>query len=437
MKRRLAVLAVIIAVVATGLSLIFFNVDFIPNPASPERQTIDSLLKILFGIASIFFTIVVVIFLDSVLFFRRRKGDNTDGPPIRGYSPLEISWTLIPLIIVIALGIIRGALAGLVGVAAGFGLTELVRRAFGLKGTTEFPFVIGIVTGVTTYLLVAGVFRYWLDWAKGRRVKEEPPAQSWKRYFSVDANHKVIAVQYLVTAMAFLPFAVALQLLGRAHVAKIVPGLLSVNAYESVIGAHGIVMLFIVVLPAISGLVNYVVPLLIGARDMAFPHLNAFSYWLVPPAGLLTVFSLAAGGFDTGWTVYPPLSSDFQSLGMDLILLGVFLSGLSSILSAVNFLTTIFKMRAPGMSFFRMPIFVWAVLATTGLSLVFTQFVAVAFIMVLLERLAGLGFFRPEHHLADNLRTSDNLNSQGKLINGEVTLISMFTKISLMLLQNR
>ncbi len=101
-------------------------------------------------------------------------------------------------------------------------------------------------------------------------------------------------MQYLVTALSFLPLAVALQVLGRAQMAKFVPALLAPGAYESIISDHGIMMLFIVVLPAISGLMNFFVPLLIGARDVAFPHLNAFSYWLVPPAGLLVAFSLAA-----------------------------------------------------------------------------------------------------------------------------------------------
>jgi cytochrome c oxidase subunit 1 len=128
---------------------------------------------------------------------------------------------------------------------------------------------------------------------------------------------------------------------------------------------------------------------------VAFPRLNAFTFWLALPAGLLAVFSLMAGGFDTGWTVYPPLSAAYESPGMDLILVAVFLTGLSSILTAVNIITTIVKMRAPGMTFFRMPIFIWATLATVGLSLVFTQFIGMSFLMVLFERTLGMGFFNP------------------------------------------
>jgi len=149
------------------------------------------------------------------------------------------------------------------------------------------------------------------------------------------------------------------------------------------------------VLLGISGLINYLVPLMIGARDMAFPRLNALSYWIIPPAVLMFLFSLPAGGFDTGWTAYPTLSLR-APLGMQLMLLAFYLVGWSSILGGVNFLTTIFKMRAPGMGLFRMPIFVWAALATAFLQLIFTQFVGMAFFMVVLERLFGLGFFDPD-----------------------------------------
>jgi len=303
-----------------------------------------------------------------------------------------------PIKAFLAIDLIRGGLAGLAGTAAGVGITMLVRLAMGLPAWNPGPvWVIGILVGVITYLAVLGVFSYWFRWAIGGEPDQEshPAKTGWTRYFCVSTDHKVIGIQYLVTSLVFLPFAVSLQLLGRLDLAKLIPGL-SLSTYESVISDHGIVMLFIVVVPALTGLMNYLVPLIIGARDVAFPRLNAFTYWLIPPAGLLAVFSLAAGGFDTGWTVYPPLSSAFQNLGMNLILVGIYIAGLSSILGAVNLLTTIFKMRAPGMGMFRMPVFLWSSLSTVGLTLVFTQFIAMAFLMVLLQRLLGMGFFNPD-----------------------------------------
>jgi len=290
----------------------------------------------------------------------------------------------------------RGALTGLAGTGVGVGLTMLVRVLIGRPAwSADGVLTIGIMTGVIAYLIALGVFNHWWRWAIGAAPKEtvEPPKSGWQRYFSVDTNHKVIGIQYFVTGLGLLPFAVVLQLIGRIHMADPHLGLLNSTAYESVISDHGIIMLFMVVLPIFSGMMNYFVPLQIGARDVAFPRLNAFTYWLTPPAALLAMFSFMAGGFDTGWTAYPPLSTSYEPAGMSLILIAVFLIGISSILTAVNIITTIMKMRAPGMTFFRMPIFIWATFGTVGLTLVFTQFISMAFIMLLLSRTLGFGFF--------------------------------------------
>lgn len=298
-----------------------------------------------------------------------------------------------------AIDAFRGMIAGLVGTLAGMGLVLLVRLAIGKPAFSTGPVITaGIVVGVIFYLIAVGVFRYWFNWVMGRLVNEqETPKRGWQRYLCVDSNHKVIGIQYATAGLLLLPYAVILQLIGRVNLANPTGHLISNATYESIIGDHGIVMLFLVVLPVFSGLMNYFVPLQIGARDVAFPHLNAFTFWLIPPAGLLAIFSLAAGGFDTGWTVYPPLSVSFEETGMNLILISVFMVGLSSILTAVNILTTSFKMRTPGMGYFRMPIFMWSTMATVGLTLIFTQFISIAFLLVLFERLFGMGFFDPVH----------------------------------------
>jgi cytochrome c oxidase subunit 1 len=298
----------------------------------------------------------------------------------------------------VSLDAVRGALAGVGGAAGAILVTALIRRAMGFPAwSANSVLSIGMLAGVITYLIALGVFNYWAHWATGAPAASESPRRKhgWMRYFDVDTNHKVIGVQYFVTGLCFLPFAVTLQLIARTHMADPHLGILSNTAYESVISDHGIVMMFMVVLPMFSGLMNYFVPLQIGARDMAFPRLNAVSFWLAPPAGLLAVFSLLAGGFDTGWTAYPPLSASFENPGMNFILIAVYLAGISSILTAINVITTTFKMRAPGMTFFRLPIFIWSSLATVGLTLIFTQFIAMSFLMVLFERLLGMGFFKP------------------------------------------
>jgi cytochrome c oxidase subunit 1 len=252
----------------------------------------------------------------------------------------------------------------------------------------------GILTGVAGYLVALGLFAYWARWFIGAREKAETalPSRSWTRFLNVSTDHKTIGIQYLTSALIFLPVAVTLQLIARVDLSKIGFSLNN-ETYTALISDHGIVMLFIVAIPAFAGLMNYFVPLQIGAKDMAFPRLNALSFWLVPAAGILMVTALAAGGFDTGWTVYPPLSTSYQPLGMNLVLIGAYLAGFSSILSAINILTTVIKLRAPGMGLFRMPLFVWTAISTTILSLLFTQFVSMALLFVLLERLTNMAFY--------------------------------------------
>jgi len=303
--------------------------------------------------------------------------------------------------LLLSIGLVRGVIGGLLGTGAGVGLTMLGWWATGDTVWKPGPVTaVGALVGVLAYLLSLGAFNYWLRWALGAREAGEHGSPShglrpqWTRYVSFDTNHKVIGIQYVATALIFLLVAGSLAMVVRLELSQPGRTIIGPGQYNSVMSLHGILMLLLVVLPAISGLGNSLIPLMIGARDMAFPRLNAFSFWIVPPAGLLMAFSLLAGGFDTGWTGYPPLSAK-APLGMQLMFLGAYLAGLSSILGAINFITTILKERAPGMGFFRMPIFVWAVLATAILQLGFTQFIAMSFLMVLLERLFGMGFFDP------------------------------------------
>ena len=128
------------------------------------------------------------------------------------------------------------------------------------------------------------------------------------------------------------------------------------------------------ILVGVAGVINYLVPLLIGAQDMAFPRLNAFSYWIAVPGIVLLLSSLALGGFDTGWTGYPPLSAR-APVGMQMFFLGVFTAGWSSVLGGLNLIATTLRMRAKGMMAFRMPILVWAAIATSLITLTATQLI--------------------------------------------------------------
>ncbi len=297
-----------------------------------------------------------------------------------------------------SLGLVRGIVYGLIGAGVGMAITLLVRALVGRPAPVAEPVTaIGAVCWVVAFLAGVGAFHDWWGWARGEEAGEPHHADHdvphWTRYFNFDSNHKIIGVQYAVTAMIIMFAAGLLALIMRLELAQ--PGMqfLSSDTYNHIMGVHGIVMIASILL-GVGGMANYLIPLMIGAPDMAFPRLNALSYWLTPPGAILVLTSLVTGGFDTGWTGYPPLGVK-APLGAQFFYIGVFAIGLSSILGSINFLTTIFKMRAPGMSLFRMPIFVWGMLATSIIQLTATQFIGTAFLMVVLERVLGMGFFDP------------------------------------------
>ena len=298
----------------------------------------------------------------------------------------------------LSLGLIRGLLVGVVGTVIGMVLTMLVRVIMDRPAWSTGPVTaVGAAFWILFFLLGVGAFSDWWKWAQGEKAGDPPhpdhDTPQWPRYFNFDPSHKVIGVQYSVTALALMFVAGLLALVMRLELSRSGMQFLTPDTYNSIMGVHGIVMIGAILL-GVAGMANYLIPLMVGAPDMAFPRLNALSYWLTPPGAILIVLSLFTGGFDTGWTGYPPLGVK-APLGAQFFYLGVFAIGLSSILGSVNFLTTILKMRAPGMSLFRMPIFVWGMFATSIIQLVATQFIGMAFLMVVLERVLGMGFFDP------------------------------------------
>lgn len=207
-------------------------------------------------------------------------------------------------------------------------------------------------------------------------------------------NHKDIGTLYLVFSLTAFFIGGTFAMLIRAELFQ--PGLqlMQPEFFNQLTTMHGLIMIFGAIMPAFVGLANWMIPMMIGAPDMAFPRVNALSYWIAVPGLIMVVSSLFTGGFDTGWTGYPPLGVK-APLGAQFFYLGVFVVGLSSIIGSVNYIVTIIKMRAPGMTWFRMPIFVWGMFATALIQLIATQFIGMAFLMVVLERLLGMGFFDP------------------------------------------
>jgi cytochrome c oxidase subunit I len=221
--------------------------------------------------------------------------------------------------------------------------------------------------------------------------------RSWILEWLTTVDHKKIGIMYIANSFFFFFLAGILALVMRSELA--VPGLqfLDDRTYNEAFTMHGTIMIFLFVVPVLAGFANYVVPLQLGAPDMAFPRINALSFWLLPAGGLMIMSGYLFGGAAAeGWTGYTPLSSAYSpGPGTDLWLIGLILVGTASILGSVNFIATIFKMRAPGMTLFRMPIFVWTVLVTMTLILLATPVLTAGLIALFIDRNYGGSFFEP------------------------------------------
>ncbi|MCL1466465.1 cytochrome c oxidase subunit I [Argonema galeatum] len=224
----------------------------------------------------------------------------------------------------------------------------------------------------------------------------EETDNNWRKYFGFSTDHKVIGIQYLVTTFIFYLIGGALASAVRTELATPDPDFVSPELYNSLFTIHATVMIFLWIVPAATGgFGNYLIPLMIGARDMAFPRLNAVAFWMIPPAGILLLSSFFVGAAGAGWTSYPPLSIISGKAGEMIWILSVLLLGTSSILGAVNFLVTLLKMRIPGMSLNQMPLFCWAMLSASALILIATPVLAGALILLSFDLIAGTAFFNP------------------------------------------
>ncbi len=212
--------------------------------------------------------------------------------------------------------------------------------------------------------------------------------------FSTD--HKRIGLLYLVTILACFftavgfGFTMRLQMLAPAHMLK-------PQTYNALFTLHGVTMVFLVVIPGIPSIFgNFFLPIQIGARDMAFPRINLLSWWLFISGAIIIFVSLFTGGgpIDTGWTFYVPYSLR-TTVNVPLAVFGVFVIGLSSILTGVNFITTAHRLRAPGMTWYRLPLFVWAVYATAWVQILATPVLGITLVLIILDRLFGVGIFNP------------------------------------------
>ena len=240
-----------------------------------------------------------------------------------------------------------------------------------------------------------------IEGSGGAIADDHQEPQGWRRYVSFSTDHKVIGIQYLVTTFIFFLIGGVLAMLIRAELITPELNLISRPGYNALFTLHGTIMIFLWIIPCLAGFANYLIPLMIGARDMAFPVLNAIAFWILPPAGtlLLLSFFLPSGPPQAGWWSYPPMSLQNPTghfINGELIwILSLVLIGISSIMGGVNFITTIVWMRAPGMTFFRMPIFVWTVLSAQMLQLFCLPSLTGGLILLFFDLSLGSHLFDP------------------------------------------
>ena len=209
-------------------------------------------------------------------------------------------------------------------------------------------------------------------------------------------DHKRIAVLYLVGVIGFFLLGGVYAMLLRMELLTPRGDLFQSDTYNRIFTLHGVAMVFFFMIPGIPAIIgNFVLPIMVGAKDLAFPRINLLSWYLYVIGGGLAAVSIIMGGVDTGWTFYTPYSSTYSNSAVIPAALGVFISGFSSILTGFNFIVTVHKMRAPGMTWFRLPLFVWAHYATSIIMLLGTPVIAVTILLLGLERLFHFGFFDP------------------------------------------
>ena len=230
--------------------------------------------------------------------------------------------------------------------------------------------------------------------------QSKPPSlqpTGWLRYLSFSVDHKVIGLQYLVCGFAFYLIGGALAGAIRTELTSPVADFMPRDVYNQVLTLHGTVMIFLWIVPVVNGAFgNYLIPFYVGARDMAFPRLNAVAFWLIPPAGLLLITSyFITGAAQSGWTAYPPLSLTTPATGQIIWILSVLLLGGSSIFGGINFIATILKLRRPGLKLMQLPMYCWAMLGTSILVVLSTPVLAGTLILLSFDIVAHTGFFNP------------------------------------------
>ena len=218
------------------------------------------------------------------------------------------------------------------------------------------------------------------------------------RSWLLTTDHKRIALLYLISVTFFFFIGGLFASLIRIHL--LTPGgyLVTPETYNKLFTMHGVAMIFFFLIPSIPAVLgNFLIPIMIGAKDLAFPKINLLSWYIYLVGGAFVLYSFATGGLDTGWTFYTPLSSIYSNSAVTPAVIGIFINGFSSILTGLNFIVTVHTMRAPGMTWLRLPLFVWAHYATSIIFILGTPVIAITLLLAGLERMFHFGFFNPAY----------------------------------------
>jgi cytochrome c oxidase subunit I len=270
------------------------------------------------------------------------------------------------------------------------------QQTVGASDLNSVAIVLGLSFGVVGWLGGVGGLSYPLAKMLGYELSPPPPTNSWVRYFRMSDDHKVVGWQYAVGVLLFLFTGGLLAMLIRTELLSPTSHVFGPGVYIAIVSEHGTIMMMMASSAVVGPLGNWLVPLMIGSRRMAYPRVEAISFWVFEAGYLLILSALFFGGFPTGWTGYAPLQTQANG-GMDSYLVGFAVIGIGMILAGFNLAATIINYRAPGMTWSRVPIFTWGILATTALLTLATPCLVVAGFFGILDRTAQTAFFVNEH----------------------------------------
>jgi cytochrome c oxidase subunit I len=298
-------------------------------------------------------------------------------------------------------GVIAGLAFAAVGFVVGAWLGAIIGRSWaGVSGTEQNDpaLVMGYGLAVVGWLWGLGFFRYPAHRLRGEEPSayaEERSGESVRRYFELSTDHKVVGIQYLVGSLSLFLIAGINAMLIRTELLSSNGTIWTPQQYLTIVGIHGSLMIMTMSAAAVGGFGNFLVPLMIGARRTAFPRVQALAFWLIPAAGIVLLSSVLVGGFPSGWTGYTPLG-DQARLGMDSYYVSFGLIAIALTLVGIDLFVTVVTMRAPGLTWGRLPLFVWGVFATAILMTLSAPMLLAATFMAILDRTVGtVNFIAP------------------------------------------